>query len=202
MIVGHPRRTAHRRRCTGPGSPAGTTARSVGQRDRLADGRLEVELVVVGQPGDVGLVVGRQRAGPSSGQRRKVLLLETDARGVDVAQAAAASRARAVSRSARARIPRFVRSNRTLPSIGAASRGRRRDRRDAPTRSVRSAPGGSASSPATFRRADRRAARSPSPRAGRLARLVLPALAGRLRVAAVPRRRATRAARRAWRSPS
>ena len=63
----------------------------LGQLDRLADGRLEVELVVVGQAGDVGLVVDRQWPAGRQVERRQVFLLEPDLDGeLDVAQAAAA----------------------------------------------------------------------------------------------------------------
>ena len=124
----------------------------LGQRDRLADGRLEVELVVVGQAGDVGLVVGGQ--GPARGQvdGRQELLLETQAeRDDDVAQAAAALDGEG-GLDVRADEDAAVRpGNRTLPSIGAASR--RSSPRSIVTPSIGSVAlrtGGSPSSPATF----------------------------------------------------
>src|SRR6478672_10885029 len=63
----------------------------LGQLDRLADGRLQVEFVVVGQAGDVRLVVDRQGAAGRQVECREVLLLEADLDGeFDVAQTAAA----------------------------------------------------------------------------------------------------------------
>ena len=63
----------------------------LGQVDGLADRRLEVELVVVGQAGDVRFVVGRQRSPGRQVERGQVFLLDPDVDRVgDVAQAAAA----------------------------------------------------------------------------------------------------------------
>ena len=63
----------------------------LGEQDRLADRRLELELVMVGQARDVRFVVGRQRPSADEIERRQVFLLEPDVdRMVDVAQTAAA----------------------------------------------------------------------------------------------------------------
>ena len=125
----------------------------LGQLDRLADRRLEVELVVVGQARDVGLVVDRQRPAGRQVERRQVLLLEPDLdRELDVAQAAAA-----LERERRPQVgvgqDAAVGPQEPDPAVDRLRRaaGPRRGRSSTPSTSkTRSAPGSSASSPATF----------------------------------------------------
>ena len=63
----------------------------LGQEDRLADRRLEIELVMIGQAGDVGFVVGRQRSTGRQVEGGQVFLLDPDVDRVgDLAQTAAA----------------------------------------------------------------------------------------------------------------
>ena len=179
----------------------------LGQLDRLADGRLEVELVVVGQaerrrarrrPAAAGRSPGRARAGipPRTGSRP----------GRRCRAGSGCTRARGPSAGRRAaRIPRLVRSRRTRPSIG---RGERevvaevdRDAVDLVDRGRRRR--SSASSPATFQTSgpSSDAARGHRVAAGRLGRLVLPSLAGAVRrrrsVVRRPRASARRSSSRA-----
>ena len=126
----------------------------LGQRDRLDDRRLEVELVVVGQAQRVGLVVDGDRLAGREVDRRAGTPRGSRGRAGSTAPAGSGCtrpRARS-SRPASARTPRFVRVSRTVPVdrrgqdevVGQVDAGR------PGRRSARSAPTASASRPATF----------------------------------------------------
>ena len=89
----------------------------LGEDDRLADRRLEVHLVVVGQAQRVGLVVDGHRLAGREVDRRQVLLVGSRGRAGSSrsARQRLQSPASAVVRSASARMPRFVRDSRTAP---------------------------------------------------------------------------------------
>ena len=66
---GRPRRAAGRRRCTGRGSRAGRAGRSARPSEiGVADRRLEVDLVVIGQAEGVGFVASPSRAAACAGR--------------------------------------------------------------------------------------------------------------------------------------
>ena len=98
----------------------------LGQRDRLADRRLQVELVVVGQAQRVGLVVrvgsGRPVARSSDGRYSSSISTSTgDASG----RGSGALAGERGVRRASTRIPRFVRASRTCPRSAPPGRGPR-----------------------------------------------------------------------------
>ena len=178
----------------------------LGQQDRLADRRSR----------------GRARGGRSGGRRRARRRSAAGGRSrgrapagtppakrmstgkSDLAQAAAALEVeRRRGGRASARMPRLVRTRRTRPAIGSASRrSSPRSIRTSSTSRTRSAPGSSASRPATFQASG--ASSGPlavTAAGGRLRRLV-PSVGSAAAAVDAPRPRARRAARRASRSPS
>ena len=103
---------------------SGRSRGAIGSASEIASriGVVEVELVVVGQPRGVGLVVDRQRRAGREVDRRQVLLGRPGARGAPSPGAGSGTHsiARAVRTAASARTPRFVRVSRTRPSMGPA----------------------------------------------------------------------------------
>ena len=125
----------------------------LGQLDRLTDRRLEIELVVVGQAGDVGLVVGRTgRPVAMSSEGRNSSWSRSSTGRTTSRRQRLHSRSSAVVRSAVGEDPAV----RAEQADAALDRGRQAqvlaevDRDVRGPRSARSAPGSSASRPATF----------------------------------------------------